>query len=95
MEFTPEKFNQIKNDAEDFYSRVGDVYCPYFSSKINFNTKGLDHLIFKSWNRTRSMKMIKKDHKSKNPPFGRFFDGIWLQFNFNRERSELLTNAYP
>lgn len=55
MEFTPEKFNQIKYDAENFYNKIGTVYCPYFSSQINFNTKGLDHLIFKSWNRTRSI----------------------------------------
>ena len=55
MEFTSEKFNQIKRDAEDYYGQIGAVYCPYFSSKINFNAKGLDHLIFKSWNRTRSI----------------------------------------
>ena len=54
MEFTPEKFNQIKRDAEDFYRKIGSVYCPYFSSIINFNSKGLEHLIFKTWNRTRS-----------------------------------------
>ena len=55
MDFTPDKFNKIKHDAEDFYSKIGFIYCPYFSQKISFNTKGSDHLIFKSWNRTRSI----------------------------------------
>ncbi|HBA45516.1 hypothetical protein A2W67_01900 [Candidatus Nomurabacteria bacterium RIFCSPLOWO2_02_40_28] len=53
MEFTPEKFNELKNDAEEFYNKIGSVYCPYFKEKINFNVKGWDHLIFKTWNRTR------------------------------------------
>lgn len=56
MEFTPEKFNQIKNTAEDDYKKIGFVYCPYFSDKISFNNKGLEHLIFKSWNRTRPIR---------------------------------------
>ncbi len=56
MEFTPDKFNQVKHDAEEFYHKLGAVYCPYFSSNINFNTKGLDHLIFKNWNRTRPIR---------------------------------------
>ena len=53
MESTPEKFNEIKNDSEDFYNKIGNVHCPYFKEKINFNSKGWDHLIFKNWNRTR------------------------------------------
>ena len=40
MEFTPEKFNEIKNEAESFYNKIGFVYCPYFSHKIHFNTSG-------------------------------------------------------
>ena len=43
----------MKHNAEDFYGKIGSVYCPYFSSNISFNVKGLEHLIFKSWNRTR------------------------------------------
>ncbi len=54
MEFTPEKFNEIKHQAEDFYNKIETVCCPYFNNeKIHFNTKGWDHLIFKGWNRTR------------------------------------------
>jgi len=53
MEFTPEKFNQIKNDAEVFYYGIKAVRCPYFQSDIHFNVKGWEHLIFKEWNKTR------------------------------------------
>lgn len=53
MEFTFEKFNELKHEAEEFYNKIGQVYCPYFKEKISFNSKGWDHLIFKSWNRTR------------------------------------------
>jgi len=53
MEFTVEKFNEIKTDAEDFYKTIGKVHCPYFGDDVYFNAKGLDHLIFKSWNNTR------------------------------------------
>ena len=53
MEFTSKKFNEIKNDAEDFYKAIGKIHCPYFGDNIYFNVKGWDHLIFKSWNNTR------------------------------------------
>ena len=53
MEFSVEKFNEIKHEAEDSYSKIGKVRCPYFGEDIYFNSKGLDHLIFKDWNRTR------------------------------------------
>jgi hypothetical protein len=53
MEFTPEKFNQIKHDAELAYSKTAKIRCPYFNEDVHFNSKGLDHLIFKGFNRTR------------------------------------------
>ncbi len=55
MEFSVEKFNQVKCDAEEFYSKIGKVWCPYFGGDIHFNTKGLDHLVFKEWNKTRTI----------------------------------------
>ncbi len=93
MDFTPDKFNKIKHDAEDFYSKIGFIYCPYFSQKISFNTKGSDHLIFKSWNRTRSI----------NDQFARFrhielaprviensktLQGIWSTQKFERVKKK-------
>ena len=53
MEFTIEKFNEVKNLAEDFYKKIGKVRCPYFAGDVHFNVKGWDHLVFKSWNNTR------------------------------------------
>ncbi len=53
MEFSIEKFNRVKRDAEEFYNTVGSVHCPYFGEDVYFNAKGLDHLIFKGYNRTR------------------------------------------
>ena len=55
MEFTPEKFNQIKNEAEAFYEDIKLVWCPYFKGNIHFNSKGWEHLIFKHWNKTRAI----------------------------------------
>jgi len=53
MEFTPEKFNEIKTEAESFYKTIGKVRCPYFGDNVYFNIKGWEHLVFKSWNNTR------------------------------------------
>ncbi len=53
MEFTIEKFNTIKSEAESFYKGIEKVRCPYFGEDIYFNTKGWEHLVFKSWNNTR------------------------------------------
>ena len=53
MEFSIDKFNEIKDDAEVFYRSIGKVHCPCFTEEIHFNAKGFDHLIFKEWNKTR------------------------------------------
>ncbi len=93
MEFTPEKFNQIKRDAENFYGKIGSVYCPYFSSKINFNTKGLDHLIFKNWNRTRPLsdQFSRFRHLILAPEViksSRTLQGIWNTQKFERVKKK-------
>lgn len=55
--FKDEKdFLKIKREAEKFYKRIGDIYCPYFKEKIAFNTKGLKHLKFKSNRQARPEK---------------------------------------
>ena len=55
MEIIAEKFAKIKYDAEIFYKTLKEVYCPYFKESIAFNAKGLDHIKFKDWNRTRTI----------------------------------------
>jgi len=51
-----EDFQKTKSEAEEFYKKVGDVFCPYFKEKIAFNTKGLKHLKFKSNRQARPRK---------------------------------------
>jgi len=48
-----EQFQKIKQEAEDFYTTVNSIFCPYFNLKVNFNAKGLDHIKMKAWNKTR------------------------------------------
>lgn len=51
-----EDFQKVKDEAEEFYKTIGDVYCPYFKEKIAFNAKGLRHLKFKSDKQARPIK---------------------------------------
>ena len=47
--FKDEKdFDEVASRAEEFYSTINEVRCPYFSEKIAFNAMGLKHLRFKS-----------------------------------------------
>ena len=56
MKIDQEKFKETKLEAERFYKKISEVYCPYFKENISFNAKGLDHIKFKSWNKTRLVK---------------------------------------
>ena len=49
-------FDQVKEKAEEFYSSIGSVRCPYFGESISFNVKGLKHLKFKAEGKARSRK---------------------------------------
>lgn len=53
MEYTDDRFLKTKQEAETFYIAVKKVKCPYFNDFIFFNSKGLDHLKMKTWNRSR------------------------------------------
>ncbi len=54
QKISEEFFLRTKGQAEDIYKNIGKVYCPYFKEEVVFNTKGLDHVKFKSWNKPRS-----------------------------------------
>lgn len=41
-------FVEVEKKAEEFYTSIPEVYCPYFSEKIAFNSAGFKHLKFKS-----------------------------------------------
>jgi len=47
------KFDQIKKSAEEQYRKINSIFCPFLNKKVNFNAKGLDHIKFKEWNKTR------------------------------------------
>jgi len=47
------KFEEIKLQAEDFYKKIGSIFCPYLKKNVNFNAKGLDHIKMKEWNKAR------------------------------------------
>ncbi|PIP87423.1 hypothetical protein COW81_00340 [Candidatus Campbellbacteria bacterium CG22_combo_CG10-13_8_21_14_all_36_13] len=54
MKFNNEQFYRLKSNSEEFYKSLGEVFCPYFKEKIIFNSKGLEHLKFKTKNHARS-----------------------------------------
>lgn len=55
MKIDLKKFKLIREESIKRYNKIGSVHCPYFGEKIIFNNRGLRHLRFKSWNRSRSI----------------------------------------
>lgn len=47
------KFEQTRTDAENFYRKIEEVWCPHFQEKIIFNAKGLKHLKFQAERKAR------------------------------------------
>lgn len=41
-------FKTTKEKAEEFYTTIGAIHCPYFGEEVAFNVKGIKHLKFKS-----------------------------------------------
>ncbi len=89
MEFSVEKFNKVKHEAEDFYSKIISVRCPYFEENVHFNAKGLEHLIFKEWNKTRLIadQFIRFKYLNLAPEVishSKTLQGIWMTQKFER-----------
>ena len=55
MNFEVEKFNHIKQEAEAWYKNIEKAECPFLKRKVNFNVKGLKHIRFKAWNKSRPL----------------------------------------
>ncbi|MCK5416045.1 hypothetical protein KAI92_01305 [Candidatus Parcubacteria bacterium] len=53
MNVQQEKYKEIKEKAEKEYKKTKAVFSPFLKRNINFNSKGLDHIKFKEWNKTR------------------------------------------
>ncbi|MFA5806702.1 MAG: hypothetical protein WC879_18880 [Melioribacteraceae bacterium] len=89
MEFSIDKFNEIKNEAEKFYEDIKSVYCPYLCGNVSFNSKGWEHLIFKEWNRTRIIgdQFIRFRHLKVAPEIlrqSKTLQGLWTTNKFER-----------
>lgn len=89
MEFSEDKFNEVKKEAEQFYENIKSVYCPYFNEKISFNSKGWEHLIFKEWNKTRTIEdQYSRFRHIKLAPLilekSKTLQGIWNTNKFER-----------
>lgn len=54
MKISEEKFAKIKNEAKQYYDDLDSVHCPYLNKHVQFNKKGFEHILSKSWNRGRS-----------------------------------------
>ena len=55
MKIDIKKFKWMKKEAIEEYNKIDQVFCPYLGEDVVFNNKGLRHLRFKSWNRSRSV----------------------------------------
>ncbi|MFA4891598.1 MAG: hypothetical protein WC604_04625 [Candidatus Gracilibacteria bacterium] len=53
LKFTNEQFKEIKEKGEQFYKLLHEIYCPYFKEKVSFGARGLEHLKFKRYQKTR------------------------------------------
>ncbi len=89
MEFSIDKFNEVKRDAEKFYYSVKEVCCPYFGENIHFNAKGFEHLIFKEWNKTRVVadQFVRFRHLNLAPEIirqSKTLQGMWTTQKFER-----------
>ena len=47
-------FEAVKNETAAYYHSIGEVYCPYLKEKISFNSRGWEHLRFRSHMQART-----------------------------------------
>lgn len=100
------KFKEIKKDSIRFYKSLGKIKCPYFPDEISFNSKGMQHLKFKAWNKTRSIidqymrfkllkyapEVIKKSHTLQEICTKKNFEKV--QVNSRWETKAIVVNYY-
>lgn len=54
MTFNDDQFEVLKCKVEESYKQMETIKCPYLSSNVHFNSKGIEHLKFKGKNQARS-----------------------------------------
>lgn len=54
-------FDKVRKEAEDYYSKIKEVYCPFLNGVVTFNAKGLKHINFKGskFGRSRADRFIR------------------------------------
>lgn len=53
IEFTEQQLKDVKDEGEELYKSLDQIYCPYFKEKISFGAQGLEHLKFKRREKAR------------------------------------------
>ena len=56
MKIDVRDFEEVKAKGEELYKSFTETYCSYFKEKVLFNARGLEHLKFKSFKKTRTEK---------------------------------------
>jgi hypothetical protein len=46
-------FEKIKKEAEENYGKINKIFCPALNREVLFNSKGLNHIKMKDWNKAR------------------------------------------
>ena len=86
-------FEKVKQEAEERYTAIGSVKCPYFGNEpIAFNAKGIRHLKFKSDERARPREdqyaRLKLLHLAPQViKLSRTVQGIWRTRQFEIQKS--------
>ena len=53
IEFTAQQFKEVKENGEEFYKSLGEIFCPFLKEKVSFGAQGLEHLKFKRREKAR------------------------------------------
>jgi len=85
-------FQKTRTSAEDFYTTIDAIHCPYFGEKIAFNAKGLRHLKFKTDKQARPhkdqysrLKLIK--YAPEILELSKTVQGIWSVRRFEEQKT--------
>jgi len=55
QEIPNDVFEKKKVKAETLYATIKTCYCPFLKTSVTLNTKGLEHIKFKEWNKPRTL----------------------------------------
>jgi hypothetical protein len=41
-------YRKIRNNTENYYKKIGKIFCPVFNDVVYFNSEGFNHLMYKN-----------------------------------------------